>query len=976
MASTYENDLRLEEMATGENSGSWGTKTNNNLELVADAFSYGTEIIADADTPITIADGAADAARSLALKITSSEDLTTTRLITLGPSTTSKVWIIENSTSGGEALTISAGSGSNITLANGTTKIIATDGIGAGSNVVELTQDIAIADLFVDDDLTVGDDIIMDSDGGILKIGADADLQVTHSGTAGTITNATGDLTLDVAGDILLDADGADIKLLNGGTHWGSLYTNSTPNNLYLQNMVSDGDIYLSGSDGGSSINALVLDMSEAGAATFNVGGVFNESGADSDFRVESDSNTHALFVDASANVVGMGISNPSSYYATDLVIAASNNGGITIRNTTDTTSTNYIMFADGDSGEDRYRGIIQYTHSDDRMVLHTNATSRLAMTESSVVFNEDGRDTDFRVESDGNTHMLFVDAGNDRIGIQTAIPSTTFQVDGLDDGDIAWFRGNGSNAGGRALRFGVGNTTRSEFPTYLPNMYSTSSDSANGGIAIGMFGGTSSEGAVQFWTGDSSSFAEKMRIQRGGNIVAQYGAVFNEGSNDSDFRVESADNGSAIFVDADQNAVAILNGTDTNIANLSVGLTGAVVAGDTDGATIGKASIVSLNNTNNFGSTDAGVFLLSGGTNHGTAGQISSGLGFFRESNATWGTQIRFYVHESATSDIDMLQEAARFKSNEFVANETSNDYDFRVESDSNSHMLFVDAGNNRIGLDTSNPLAVLDIHGSTNAYSTMAKIYLTDVSGHAESRNWSIGNGGSAYGAFTIGVSNAAGGDPQASGTHFNPMIISKEGNVVFNEDSKDADFRVESDALSHALFVDASNNSIGMGASNASNYGARMMSSIDGGSSYAGIACVNTTTSGTRRQIDFFDGSSSTRKGSIETDGSNTSFNTSSDYRLKENVTYTWDATTRLKQLKPARFDWIGNSEAGTQDGFLAHEVSSVVPFAVSGEKDAVDENGNINPQSIDHSKLVSLLVKTIQELEDRITALENA
>jgi len=204
MASTYENDLRLEEMATGENSGSWGTKTNTNLELVADAFSYGTEIIANADTAITIADGAADAARSLALKITSSEDLTTTRVITLGPNTTSKVWIIENSTSGGQTLTISAGSGSNITLENGRTKIIATDGIGAGSNVVELTQDIAIADLFVDDDLTVGDDIIMDSDGGILKIGADADLQVTHSGTAGTITNSTGDLTFDVEDEIIL----------------------------------------------------------------------------------------------------------------------------------------------------------------------------------------------------------------------------------------------------------------------------------------------------------------------------------------------------------------------------------------------------------------------------------------------------------------------------------------------------------------------------------------------------------------------------------------------------------------------------------------------------------------------------------------------------------------------------------------------------------------------------------------------------
>ena len=112
-----------------------------------------------------------------------------------------------------------------------------------------------------------------------------------------------------------------------------------------------------------------------------------------------------------------------------------------------------------------------------------------------------------------------------------------------------------------------------------------------------------------------------------------------------------------------------------------------------------------------------------------------------------------------------------------------------------------------------------------------------------------------------------------------------------------------------------------------------------------------------------------------GQISSDGSNTTYSTSSDYRLKENVIYDWDATARLKQLKPARFNFLqGNTE--TQDGFLAHEVQSIVPTAVEGIKDAVDENGQVDPQSIDHSQLVPLLVKTIQELEARITTLENA
>jgi len=113
-----------------------------------------------------------------------------------------------------------------------------------------------------------------------------------------------------------------------------------------------------------------------------------------------------------------------------------------------------------------------------------------------------------------------------------------------------------------------------------------------------------------------------------------------------------------------------------------------------------------------------------------------------------------------------------------------------------------------------------------------------------------------------------------------------------------------------------------------------------------------------------------------GSISGNGSNVAYNTSSDYRLKENVDYSWDATTRLKQLKPARFNWIADETNTLVDGFIAHEVSSVVPEAITGEKDATNEDGSINPQGIDQSKIVPLLVKTIQELEARITALEGA
>ena len=112
-----------------------------------------------------------------------------------------------------------------------------------------------------------------------------------------------------------------------------------------------------------------------------------------------------------------------------------------------------------------------------------------------------------------------------------------------------------------------------------------------------------------------------------------------------------------------------------------------------------------------------------------------------------------------------------------------------------------------------------------------------------------------------------------------------------------------------------------------------------------------------------------------GGINTSGTSTSYVTSSDHRLKENVTADWDATTRLKQLNPVRFNFIADADT-TVDGFLAHEVQSVVPEAITGTHNEVDDDGNPVYQGIDQSKIVPLLVKTIQELEARITALENA
>jgi hypothetical protein len=110
-----------------------------------------------------------------------------------------------------------------------------------------------------------------------------------------------------------------------------------------------------------------------------------------------------------------------------------------------------------------------------------------------------------------------------------------------------------------------------------------------------------------------------------------------------------------------------------------------------------------------------------------------------------------------------------------------------------------------------------------------------------------------------------------------------------------------------------------------------------------------------------------------GSVSTDGSSTSFSGSSDYRLKENVTPMTGSLDRISELKPSQFNFIG--EEKTLDGFLAHEVSNIVPQAIIGTKDEVDKDGNPVYQQIDQSKLVPLLVGAIQELKAEIEILKN-
>jgi hypothetical protein len=113
-----------------------------------------------------------------------------------------------------------------------------------------------------------------------------------------------------------------------------------------------------------------------------------------------------------------------------------------------------------------------------------------------------------------------------------------------------------------------------------------------------------------------------------------------------------------------------------------------------------------------------------------------------------------------------------------------------------------------------------------------------------------------------------------------------------------------------------------------------------------------------------------------------GGTTSYSTTSDYRLKENVVKLTNGIERVKQLKPKRFNFILDENKEIIDGFIAHEAKEVVPESVNGEKDEVLPNGDPVYQGIDQAKLVPLLTAALQEaiakiedLETRIQILEN-
>ena len=188
----FVNNLRLTEIATGDESGSWGTITNTNLTLIGEALGFATQAITEnADAfASTVPNGSTDSERAMAIKYTGALDSTCT--VTLGPNTNSRLHYIQNATtdsgsSGPYSIIISQGSGAKVTIPNGDTKAVLLNGLGSGAVVTDLFASLSVVDLKVQDDLTVTDDVAI---GGALTVTGlvTANANVLLAGTTPTLT--------------------------------------------------------------------------------------------------------------------------------------------------------------------------------------------------------------------------------------------------------------------------------------------------------------------------------------------------------------------------------------------------------------------------------------------------------------------------------------------------------------------------------------------------------------------------------------------------------------------------------------------------------------------------------------------------------------------------------------------------------------------------------------------------------------------
>ena len=296
-------------------------------------------------------------------------------------------------------------------------------------------------------------------------------------------------------------------------------------------------------------------------------------------------------------------------------------------------------------------------------------------------------------------------------------------------------------------------------------------------------------------------------------------------------------------------------------------------------------------------------------------------------------------------------------------VINEDSDDVDFRVETNGNANMLFISGGNDVVGVGAEGDLGV-GLH-----------IKSADSSGSVDGNADELVIEGSGQSGITI-LSGAS----DKGNIFFADSGSTAQGKVIYNHSTDTLRFDTAGSErasigstgvveIKNRMLVDGQIDSIAKinVVFGGDNENGMQFSDKDGATNgkFIGFSRDGTSTSSQGTQMGFI-----ARNGSSDA----INYSTSSDYRLKDGIVDKTDGIEKLKQLQPKKFYWKSDLNKTLVDGFLAHEVSSIVPEAIIGEKDAVDENDNIIAQGIDQGKLTPLLTAALQEAITKIETLE--
>jgi len=521
--------------------------------------------------------------------------------------------------------------------------------------------------------------------------------------------------------------------------------------------------------------------------------------------------------------------------------------------------------------------------------------------------------------------------------------------------------------------------------------------------------------------TGIFSSAADTFNIATAGVERMELGAttIFNEDGADVDFRIEGDSEANLFYVDAGNNRIGI--GTASPGRQLSLVNTSGAIAEITTNTT-GNTSALYLHEGATGSTSNGGAILYDGANNRlaiccGTTltterlsidrdtGNVGIGTSSpTAELEIFHATDPEIHLNINTHGDVGILKGDA--DGLHLTGNGSSNQIRFKTND---TERMRIDSSG-RIGIGTTSPGSFnanaddIVINGSGNAGITISTPNSNTgriAFGDPEDNNAGEIRYSHSDNALIFDVNASEG------------MRIDSSGRVGIGTNSPSSTLEVRASSATHqlvsinredsdtgALFLgcNASNNGI-IAANNtdilfgrdlSNSFTERMRLTNDGkllvnrtstdgsGMLQVAVSTVGITTAtgsqSSTTHLEFRNQSGTV--GTIKTSGNNSSFNTSSDYRLKENVVAIADGIRRLKQLKPKKFNWISDETNTLLDGFLAHEVADVIPEAVTGEKDAVDTDGKPIWQQIDHSKLVPLLVSAVQELITKVEILEAA